>query len=91
MKTLTADLERRLLFILHYGMCQARNLAQSGQTQQVFELMDALEIVPTFMNQWEDRHLNSIREILRDYQRKYPGGAFDYLAHLDEYDVPERF
>ena len=41
--TLSAELKRRLLYILQYGMCQARNLARGGSTQQVFELLDALE------------------------------------------------
>ena len=91
MTALSADLTHRLLYILHAGLCRARNLALGGNTQQTADLTDALEIVPALMDNWQDGHLDRIRSILRDYQGKYPGDAFNYLAHLDEYAPPVRF
>jgi hypothetical protein len=91
MNQLPADLARRLLYIMHRGFVQVRNLALAQGTEQVADLADAMEILPSFMNSWEDGHLEMIRYILRAYQEKYPGGGYDYLAELDKYELAERF
>jgi hypothetical protein len=91
MKTLPPDLARRLLFILHRGLVEARNLALAQGNEQIAELADALEIVPSLMDHWEDDHLELVRNVLATYQQKYPGGGYDYLGHLERYSPPDRF
>lgn len=85
-----ASVARRLLFILHRGLVEVRKLAAAGESRQLFDLADALETLPGFLDDWREEHLESIRFNLRTYQDRYPG-AFDYLAHLDREEPPERF
>lgn len=79
------DLQRRLLFILHRGMVELRLLAQGKRHQQAFDLADALEPLPGWMAAWRDEHLESLRENLATYSRKYPD-AFTYEDYLDKHD-----
>ena len=83
------DLQRRLLFILHRGLVELRLLAHSKSQQQAFDLADALEPLPGWMVEWTAEHLNSLREQLEGYARKYPD-AFGYKDYLDKYE-PGRF
>jgi hypothetical protein len=82
-----ADLERRLLFILHRGWVEARLLGQGAKHQQVFDLADALEQLPGWLASWDDRHLDALRANLETYAKKYPD-AFRYLDFIDTYDPP---
>ena len=91
MTTVQCDLKRRVLYVLHRGLVETRLLALAKKYQQLFDLADALEQLPGYLNDWHDEHLESIRFNLRVYQDKYPGESFDYLAHLEEYDPPIRF
>jgi hypothetical protein len=91
MNQISGDLAKRLLFILHRGLTQARNLALAQGQSQIADLTDALEILPGLLDRWNDDHLEMIRFVLKSYQDKYPGQAYDYLANLDQYDPPERF
>ncbi len=90
MTQIPPDLAKRLLFILHRGLTEVRNLAGEGQ-EQIAELADALEILPGIIDHWEDNHLERIRFVLRTYEDKYPRRAYDYLAYLEKYEPPERF
>jgi hypothetical protein len=85
------ELRRRLLFILHRGLVEARLLAQAQKHQQLFDLADALEPLPGYMDGWEGQYLKAIRFNLETYQGKYPGLSFDYLRYLDVDPPPERF
>ncbi len=85
------ELYRRLLFILHRGLVEARLLAQAKKHEQLFDLADALESLPSYMDKWDDRHLEIIRFNLRKYREKYPSPSFDYLRYLDADAPPERF
>jgi hypothetical protein len=80
-------MERRLLFILHRGLVEARLLAQAGKQQQVFDLADALEPLPGWMASWKDEYLEEVRSNLEAYTTKYPD-AFSYLDFLDKYEPP---
>lgn len=91
MSAIPDDLARRLLYILHRGLVQARNLALARGDEQIADLADALEILPGMMNCWNEGHLEMVRFVLKTYQDKYPGGSYDYLADLDKYAPPERF
>jgi hypothetical protein len=83
--------QRRLLFILHRGLVEARLLAQGKKIDQLFDLADALEIIPGYTDRWEDRNLEDVRFVLKNYRDKYPSPSFDYLRYLDVEPVPESF
>jgi len=84
------QLQRRLLFILHRGLVEARMLSQSNKAKQVLELADALESVPSYMNSWEESYMQVVRFNLSGYRQKYPDATFDYTQYLDV-DPPKRF
>ena len=85
--TIPPALLQRLLLILQRGFVEARNLALGEACHQLRDLADTFEILPTLMDDWEHAHLERIRRILRDYQEKYPGTAYDYLSILDMSDA----
>jgi hypothetical protein len=91
MNQLPADLTRKLLYILHMGFVQVRNLALAQDNPQIADLADAMEILPSLMDHWEEDHRELVRFVLRNYQEKYPGGTYDYVGHLEKYEPPERF
>jgi hypothetical protein len=78
---------QKLLMILHRGFVQSRNLALDRNCAQLSELADTFEIVPVLMTKWKDEDLGFIRTILENYQSKYPGTGFDYLAILNMDDA----
>jgi hypothetical protein len=85
------DLTKRLLFILHHGLVEIRNLALGEGHEQIADLADALETIPGYLDHWTDDHLEMILFNLRTYEEKYHGRAFDYIAHVERYAPPERF
>ncbi len=91
MNPIPGDLTRRLLYILHQGLVQTRNLALARGDDQIADLADALEILPGMISCWNDSHLEMVHFVLKTYQDKYPGGTYDYLANLDKYAPPEKF
>ena len=91
MKTKYPELHRRLLFILHRGLVEARLLAQSQKHEQLFDLTDALEPLPSYIDNWEDNHIGAIRFNLEKYRKKYPSPSFDYMRYLETDPPPERF
>jgi hypothetical protein len=91
MNQLPNNLDRRLLFILHRGLTDIRNLALGEGNEQIADLADALEILPGIIDHWEDDQLEMVRFVLKTYEDKYPGRSFDYLARVEKYDPPDRF
>lgn len=85
--TIPSDIQRRLLFILHRALVEARLLAQAGKTQQVHDLTDAVEPLPGWMAAWKDEYLEAVRFNLETYLTKYPD-AFGYLDFIDKYEPP---
>ena len=77
--------------ILHNGLVEACLLAQAKKHDQLFHLADAIESLPSYMDKWEEQHLEIIRFNLKTYREKYPDPSFNYLKYLDVYPVPERF
>jgi hypothetical protein len=75
------DLQRRLLYILHVGLVEIRNLALGMENQEIAELADALEILPGLIDRGADLELELIRFVLKEYQDKYQ----------TNYDLPRRF
>ena len=84
MKEPPEDIKLRLLFILHRGFVEARLLAGGNKSRQVFDLADALELIPGMLKNWQDEDLEQVRSLLKTYQDKYPGGGFDFLARLGD-------
>jgi len=84
------DLKKRLLYILHLGFTEVRDLALAAGNQQIADLADAMEILPAFVDRCTEDDLEMIRFVLKNYQDKYHS-AFDYPARFDRYETPERF
>lgn len=87
----THERQRRLLFILHRGLVEARLLAQGKNIEQLFGLADALEIIPGSIDRWDDRNLEDVRYCLKNYRDKYPSPSFDYVRYLDTDLPPAKF
>lgn len=85
MKEPPDQIKLRLLFVLHRGFVEARLLAQANKDRQIFDLADALELIPGMLKNWQDGDLERIRFLLKTYQDKYPGGGFDFLGRLADH------
>jgi hypothetical protein len=83
MKTMSTELFRKVCYILHRGFVESRLLASQAKHQQLFDLADAFEQIPSFMTDWNDDCLERLRSNLQTYQEKYPPSSFDYLGVLD--------
>jgi hypothetical protein len=87
MKTIEETMRRRILFILHRGLVDIRNLAgTAGCAQQIHDLADALEIIPKCIDRCTDEDIELVRFVVDDFQKKYPHGRFDYLSYLESDD-----
>ena len=84
MKEPPEDIKLRLLFILHRGFVETRLLAGADRSKQVFDLADALELIPGMLKNWHDGDLEQVRLLLKTYQDKYPKGGFDFLSRLSD-------
>lgn len=91
MKPPPPEVMRRLLFVLNHGLSQIRNLAVGEGHDEIAELADALKTLPRMIDNWEDESADLLHFVLANYQKKFPGRAFDYVAHAERYDAPERF
>lgn len=76
------DIKLRLLFILHRGFVETRLLAGANKNKQVFDLADALELIPGMLKNWHDGDLEQVKALLKTYQDKYPVGGFNFLSRL---------
>jgi hypothetical protein len=85
--SISIDLQRRLLFIVHRGLVEVRLLAQAGKNTQAYDLADALEPIPGWIVLWKEEHLDDVRANIATYAAKYPD-AFGYLDFLDKFDPP---
>jgi hypothetical protein len=90
MTTTEQELQKRLLYILHRGFVEVRNLALAAGQDQIADLADVMEFVPRFVNGCTTEDLELLRSEFKRYQDKYRS-SYDYPAHLDEYDVPDSY
>jgi hypothetical protein len=81
----------RLLFILHRGFVEARNLGYAGRSEQIAELADAMEVLPGELLKWDERSMELVRFALKNYEDKFPGCRYDYSPYLDRWPVPDRY
>jgi len=77
-----------LLRVIHRAFVQARNLAQLGDCQQLYELTDTFEVVPEMMAHWDESTLSRIRAILAEYESSHPHSGYEYSSLLDEDSMP---
>jgi hypothetical protein len=84
------ELRKRLLYILHLGFTEIRNLAHGAGNEQIADLADAKEILPGFVDRCSEEDLEMVRFVLKNYQDKYHSN-FDYPARFERYEAPERF
>jgi len=84
------DLHKRLLYVLHLGLVEIRNLALAASQQQIADLADAMEILPGLLDRGGSEGLDLIRHVLKDYQEKYPSN-YDFPRRFEETEVPEHF
>jgi hypothetical protein len=90
MNTTEQELRKRLLYILHRGFVEVRNLALAAGQEQIADLADVMEYLPRFVDKCTEEDLQIIRDELKKYHDKYRSG-YDYPAHLDEYDAPASY
>ena len=76
-------LTHKIHVILQRSLVEARNLALAKKCEQIFDLADTFEIMPSLLLRWEDSNLDLIQKILRNYQAKYKENAYDYLSILN--------
>ncbi len=86
--SLRDELDRRLLFILHRGLVEARNLSQLHM--QISELADALELIPSCLDRRQDADLDAIRFSLTKYRERFPESPHDYLQYFES-EAPPAF
>ena len=84
------DLKKRLLYILHLGLTEVRDLALAAGHKQISDLADAMEILPGLVDRCSEDDLEMIRFVLKNYQDKYHS-AFDYPTRFERYEAPEHF
>ena len=82
-----AVVQTRLLRIVHRAFVQARNLAQRGDCQQLYDLADTFEVLPELMARWDETTLSRIRSILAEYESGHPQAGYEYLSLLDADDI----
>ena len=89
------DLQHRLLYILHFGCVEARLLAKEKHNEQIFHLMDILELIPGCINQIDSDekkpYIEIIRQSFKEYKKLFPTSIFDYTRFLDVDEPPERY
>jgi hypothetical protein len=90
MNVTDTDLHKRLLYILHLGLVEIRDLALACGHERIADLADAMEILPGLVDKGGSDELDLIRNVLKGYQEKYQSN-YDFPRRFEEYQVPERF
>lgn len=85
-------LHKKMLYVLHWAFVNIRNQALAEGNEKLAALADTFEIIPTLLANWDDQHLDLIRQILGDFQRKNADNAptYDFLSVLEMDDAKFR-
>jgi hypothetical protein len=81
---------RRIHYLLHRGCVQIRNLSQNAvndHRRQIEDLADVLEIVPKYLESWDDGSLDDLKQLFTKYEAKYPSETYPFTPFLDEYPI----
>jgi len=73
----------KLQVILQRSLVEIRNLARSEAREQVYDLADAVEFLPSLVLRWDDELAHLVGPALHRYERKYPGSAGRYSCILE--------
>jgi hypothetical protein len=85
------EIRKRLLYMLHVGFVEVRNLAQAAGTVQIADLADAMEVLPRLVENCTDEELELVRSVLKNYQDKYPDTTYDLPTRFEKQEVPEAY
>jgi hypothetical protein len=83
MNAVEETLLQKLTIILQRSLVEVRNLALNARCEQIYDLADAVEILPSLIVRADHAQLAIIRDALAAYQSKYRETAYDYLSILD--------
>ena len=81
------DIQSGLLHVIHRAFVNVRNLALTGDCQQLYDLADTFELLPELMTRWDESSLGRIRNILIEYESNHPQSGYEYLSLLDGEDM----
>jgi hypothetical protein len=73
----------KLQVILHRSLVEIRNLAGCKAHDQIHDLADAVEFLPSLVLRWDGEQACLVRPALHQYEAKYPGSAGRYTCILD--------
>ena len=73
----------KLQAIAQRALVEIRSLALCKADEQVYDLADAVEFLPSLVLRWDDEQANLVRPSLHRYESKYPGSAGRYTCILD--------
>jgi hypothetical protein len=73
--------------ILQRSFLELRKLALARAFQQLYDLADTFEVLPTMLENWQESNLDYVRGALADYQAKYGATASDYVSILEMSDA----
>jgi hypothetical protein len=73
----------RLQIVLQRSLVEIRNLAQCKAHDQIHDLADTVEFLPSLVLRWEDEQASLVGPALHQYEAKYPGSAGRYTCILD--------
>lgn len=76
------DLQLRILYILERSYTELGQLTLRGNTEQAYQLVQAMENLPRHLMKWQDHSLDEILRDLGAYKKRYPN-AYEYLQILD--------
>jgi hypothetical protein len=84
---------KRIHYLIHRGCVEIRLLAGDvdDHRQQIFDLSDLLEILPSFLERWHELSVKMVRSMFRDYESKYPDSKGRFTPFLDEYPIHRWF
>lgn len=88
-----SELDKRLLFIMHTGCVEIRNLARAGANPMIHDLADILEAIPSYLAANRGDSEEILREEFARYQAKHGNKCVhNYVDMLNsDNPAPESF
>ncbi|WP_171189282.1 hypothetical protein, partial [Alienimonas chondri] len=89
MNTPPPILRAKLDRILNHGLCFVRNNisgrheADASTREEIFQVCDALEVIPTFFHRWDEESEPFIREVIGELRRAVPHLGERFQMFLD--------
>jgi hypothetical protein len=83
--------ERKLLYFLHRALVQARMMATANNHEQLRDLFDAIELIPSYLHHKDASLLTIIQSEVEAYHKKYRAMGTDCLGDWDVEPPQEGF